>query len=175
MRTGGGTVKLNADDIVPLGVVTETGPVVAPTGTVALITKLLSTVKVAGVALNVTAVAPVKPLPTMVTLEPGRPILGNALLILPVFASAPVSNAPISQAGPCGRVTPRWSVAGGGQSGLPVSIAGLPSKSAWVKVGPPLFCSGPSLGSTLVRSVLESVQLPLFSTRLYPELFIVPL
>ena len=30
------------------------------------------------------------------------------------------------------------------------SIAGLPGSKARVKVGPPLFCKGPSFGSTLV-------------------------
>ncbi len=39
------------------------------------------------------------------------------------------SKEPISQALPCGRETPRWSVAGGGQP-LAASMAGLPAESA---------------------------------------------
>src|SRR5207249_9503488 len=46
------------------------------------------------------------------------------------------SYAPISQALPWDRTTPRWSVAGGGQSGLPPSMAGLPTRSACVRVVP---------------------------------------
>src|ERR1700674_27477 len=57
------------------------------------------------------------------------------------------SYAPTSHAGPIGRGLPRWSVYGGGQSGLPLSRAGLPVPIACVSVGPPLFCSGPSCGS----------------------------
>ena len=47
------------------------------------------------------------------------------------------SNAPISHHVPCGRATPRWSVAG--QLALPMtaSIAGLPDKSPIVCVRPP--------------------------------------
>ena len=59
---------------VPAGVVTATGPVVAPAGTVAVIWVSEVTVNVAAVVpLNFTAVAPVKPLPVMVTEAPGRP------------------------------------------------------------------------------------------------------
>src|SRR5205823_5361162 len=67
------------------------------------------------------------------------------------------SKAPMSQRGPCGRETPRWSMAAhalGEMSDvevLPASIAGLTPvqlasgtpaavHSAWVWVGPPLFC-----------------------------------
>ena len=54
----------------------------------------------------------------------------------------------MSQAVPCGRATPRWSTAGGGQPAA-VSIAGLPTSSACVIVGPPLSASGPSSGFVL--------------------------
>ena len=50
-----------------------------------------------------------------------------------------------------GRAMPRWSN-GGQLELLPASIAGLPANRAWVSVGPPLFASGPSLGSVLLRS-----------------------
>src|SRR5260370_27761970 len=64
------------------------------------------------------------------------------------------SNAPMSQAGPCGRVTPRWSVGGQPLALVPPwSIAGLPASSAWVWVGPPLPASGASSGSVPDRSV----------------------
>jgi hypothetical protein len=61
---------------VPDGVVREIGPVVAPAGTVAVIWLSEFTVNVAAAPLNVTEVAPVKPLPLMVTEDPGQPELG---------------------------------------------------------------------------------------------------
>lgn len=46
---------------------------------------------------------------------------------------------------------PRWSKKGGGvKFGSPASIAGLSANNAWVKVGPPLSCNGPSSGSVLI-------------------------
>ena len=68
---GGSSVKLVAETAVPIGVLTEIGPVVAPTGTMALITALFTTVNVvAFTPLNRTAVAPRKPLPTIITVVP---------------------------------------------------------------------------------------------------------
>src|SRR6266540_447678 len=60
--------------------------------------------------------------------------------------STSTSYAPISQAAPCGRVTPRWSVAGQPVF-VPASMAGEPASRAWVCVKPPLFARGPRLGS----------------------------
>ena len=71
--TVGLTVKLAALVAVPPGAVTVTGPLVAPEGTVAVICVSLFTVKVAARPLKATAVAPVKPLPTKVTLLPTGP------------------------------------------------------------------------------------------------------
>ena len=51
------------------------------------------------------------------------------------------SKAPISQPAPRDLGWPRWSV------------AGLPGRSAWVKVGPPLSCRGPRSGTVLRMSV----------------------
>jgi hypothetical protein len=75
---GGGTVtlKLEADVAVPPEVVTAIGPLVAPLGTVAVICELESTVNVADVPLNVTAEAPMKLEPTIVTLVPTLPLVG---------------------------------------------------------------------------------------------------
>src|SRR5204863_8213463 len=73
--------------------------------------------------------------------------------------------------GPWGRGTPRWSSVGA-SFGSPASIAGLPCVSAWVQVGPPLSCSGPSSGSTPTRSVLlypASGQPLVLRTRLCPR------
>src|SRR5262249_9537297 len=64
----------------------------------------------------------------------------------------------MSQRGPTGRATPRWSVASHapsplpGDAGLPASIAGLPGSSAWLSVGPSLSPRGPSFGSAPVMS-----------------------
>src|SRR5215216_4490023 len=67
------------------------------------------------------------------------------------------SKAPMSQAAPCGRLTPRWSVAGGGHS-TAASIAALGRCKAWVCVGPPLSASGPSKGSTPERELLAGLK-----------------
>lgn len=63
---------------------------------------------------------------------------------------------------------PRWSLAGGGQSGLPASIAALPVCRAMVSVGPPLLVSPPSLEVALGLSpvAMNPQSLPL--SRLYP-------
>jgi hypothetical protein len=53
-----------------MGVVTVTHPLVAPAGTVALISVAETTVKVAEVPLKLTAVAPVRLSPRMITLAP---------------------------------------------------------------------------------------------------------
>ena len=55
------------------------------------------------------------------------------------------------------RPMPRWSA--GGQPGAPASIAGLPSSSSRVWVGPPFEASGPSRG----LAVMSTPQLPSLS------------
>jgi len=61
---------------VPLGVITSTGPVVAPVGTVVVISDLETTVKVADVPLNVTPVAPVRLVPRILTAARTLPEVG---------------------------------------------------------------------------------------------------
>src|SRR5262249_51100602 len=74
----------------------------------------------------------------------------------------------------CGRAVPRWSV-GGHPTESPASMAGLPASRACVEGGPPLCCSGPSLGSTPLRSPeATKPQLPSLS-RLCPWELIAPL
>ena len=59
------------------GVVTEIGPVVAPTGTVAVIEVAETTLNVTAVVpLNFTGVAPVKLVPVIVTTVPTGPVVG---------------------------------------------------------------------------------------------------
>src|SRR5256712_3662269 len=67
---------------VPPGVVTLSGPVVAPAGTVAWIAVLEVTVKVALTPLKATAVAPVKFVPLIVTLVPTGPLPGAKLAMV---------------------------------------------------------------------------------------------
>src|SRR5207249_2857681 len=67
---------------VPPGVVTLTGPVVAPAGTVAWIAVSEVTVKVALVPLKATAVAPLKLVPLIVTLVPTGPVVGERLAMV---------------------------------------------------------------------------------------------
>src|SRR5581483_4954936 len=65
------------DCAAPFGPVTETGPDVAPAGTVAVIVELDTTVKGAAVPLKATDVAPVNPLPEIVTNVPTGPEVGR--------------------------------------------------------------------------------------------------
>ena len=62
---------------VPDGVTTETVPVVAPAGTVALRKVSDSTTNAADTPLNVTLVVPVRPLPRMMTFFPTLPATGT--------------------------------------------------------------------------------------------------
>ncbi len=81
---GGGavTVKLVAEEAVPPGVVMAMGPVAAPAGTVVVTCVALLTVKVAAVPLKVTAVAPLRFVPVMVTVDPARPLVGAKPVIV---------------------------------------------------------------------------------------------
>jgi len=80
----GGLTTLNAPVlvVVPPGVVTLSGPVVAPAGTVAWIAVSEVTVKLALTPLNATVVAPVKLVPLIVTLVPTDPLVGAKLAIV---------------------------------------------------------------------------------------------
>src|SRR5438445_7609250 len=78
----GMTVKLLALVAVPPGVVTLSGPVVAPLGTVAEIEVEEVAVKLALVPLNRTAEAPVKFVPVIVTGVPTGPLVGAKLVIV---------------------------------------------------------------------------------------------
>src|SRR6267378_3428928 len=70
------TVKLFVLVAVPPCVVTLSGPVVAPSGTVASIAVSEVTVKLALTPLKATAVAPVKFVPLIATLVPTDPLVG---------------------------------------------------------------------------------------------------
>jgi len=72
-RGGYGTRKGTLLDNVPFGVATWTVPVVAPAGTVAAISEGRTTVKAAGVPLNVTLVVPVRSVPKILTAAPALP------------------------------------------------------------------------------------------------------
>src|SRR6266540_3660909 len=75
-------------------------------------------------------------------IEPQLKVTGAGQLM--VGAVLLYSYAPMSIALPTTRAKPRWSVAGASVLS-PALMAGLPQSSACVKVGPPLFCSAPSL------------------------------
>src|SRR5258707_11156409 len=79
---GGTTVNAPLLVVVPLGVVTLSGPVVAPAGTVAWIAVAEVTVKLALVPLKATAAPPGTPVPLIVTLLPTGPLAGAKLPIL---------------------------------------------------------------------------------------------
>lgn len=77
-------ITLNAPGLVPLpaGVVTVMGPLSAPDGTVAVSVESETPVKAAAVLLKVTAVAPVKPLPLMMTGDPTLADVGERAVIV---------------------------------------------------------------------------------------------
>lgn len=83
---GSPTVKSVALVAKPLGVITVMMPVVAPAGTVVAIDVAVVTPTTADVPLNVTDVAPARPLPAMVTLVPAGPYVGVKPLIVGVTA-----------------------------------------------------------------------------------------
>src|SRR5205807_474774 len=76
------TVKLPELLAVPSGVMTLMGPLEAPAGTLAWIAVAELTVKLAPVAPNCTAVAPMKFAPLIVTLVPAGPLPGVKLVIV---------------------------------------------------------------------------------------------
>ena len=79
--SSGATMKLAALPAVPRGAMTVSVPLVAPAGTMAVICVLLFTVKEAAAPLKVSAVAPLKPVPVMVTTVPTGPEAGVKLVI----------------------------------------------------------------------------------------------
>src|SRR6266542_7115040 len=78
----------------------------------------------------------------------------------------------MSQAEPCGRVMPRWSVEGGGQPVVAASMAGLPAPRRRVSVDPPLLPSGCRSGS---EDGIVPPQVVPGNWRFVPPLVIVPL
>src|SRR5207244_11787322 len=102
------TVKLFVLVAVPPGVVTLSGPVVAPVGTVAWIVVAEVTVKFALIPLNVTVVAPVKFVPLIVTMLPTGPhggvklVTGGALatMTVTVVESEFAASATVTVCGP---------------------------------------------------------------------------
>src|ERR1039458_159380 len=79
----------------------------------------------------------------------------------------------MSTPGPCGRETPRGSVAGAPVA-EPASIAGLPGSNVIVSVGPPLLASGPSMGFMFVRLPVPVKTQLASELRLCPASVIVP-
>ena len=91
----------------PPGVVTEIGPFLAPLGTVAVICESLPTMKVAEAPPpNATLVAPVKPEPLIVTVEPTRPDVGEIDEIDGADAVVVTVKTPELAPAPLGVVTP---------------------------------------------------------------------
>src|SRR5213594_2144150 len=90
------TVKLFVLVAVPPGVVTRSGPVVAPVGTVAWIVVAEVTVKLALTPLNITAVAPVKSVPLIVTLVPTGPLVGVKLVIVGALTTVTLTAAAVA-------------------------------------------------------------------------------
>ena len=97
VTVGGGTVKLAILVPVPLGPMTLILPVAAPTGTEVVIDVAETTVNgFAGTVLNITAVAPVKLVPLMITLVPTEPLVGVKLVIVGDKSTTMTTDAFIS-------------------------------------------------------------------------------
>src|SRR5262249_42201746 len=78
----------------PPGVITVTGPVVAPAGTVVLIVVALVTDAGAATPLNFTVLPPTKVVPVIVTLVPTAPLSGVRLSIVGTTLKVGPSAAP---------------------------------------------------------------------------------
>jgi hypothetical protein len=96
-------VKSVALVAVPPGVVSETLPVVALVGTVAVTEVAVLVVNVAASPLNLTEVTPVRFVPVMTTLVPTLPLVGENEVI--VGAAATVKLVALFAAGRTGVVT----------------------------------------------------------------------
>jgi hypothetical protein len=125
------TVKLAALVAVPAAVVTLRGPVVAVAGTVAwIVVSELTENVVAFTPLNLTAVAPVKLAPVIVTVVPLAPLVGEKLVIvgpeitvkLAVLVTVPAD--PVTRIGPV--VAPAGTTACMAVSDVTVKVAGVP-------------------------------------------------
>src|SRR5439155_8794381 len=105
--TGGGEVTVKASLLVavPSGVTTEMGPVVAPSGTTALIWVSESMVKMALVPLNWTSVAPEKSEPVIVTSVPTGPSVGANPVIVGTGGGEVTVKASLLVAVPSGVTT----------------------------------------------------------------------
>ena len=86
------TEKEVADIAVPPGVVTLIRPVVAPLGTAVLISESSVTENVAPVPLNFTALAPVSPVPVIVTGVVTGPLSGLKVVIVGVGEGLTVNS-----------------------------------------------------------------------------------
>ena len=111
------TVKGNPV-LVPPGVVTTTGPVLAPGGTLVVIWVAEFTVNVAAVPLKLTAVAPVRLVPVMTTVVPTVPLVGFRLPRVgagtamvnsrPLLVPPGVATVTLPLAAPAGTVAVIW-------------------------------------------------------------------
>jgi hypothetical protein len=160
------TVKLPALIPVPAGLVTETGPLVVPAATVAVIWRSESIVKpAAGVPLKATAVAVLKPLPELTTSVPTGPEVGaneltaGALPTKKLAALAPLPAGFATEIGPV--VAPAgtfaWIWVGesttnpGAEVPLKLTdvapVKPLPVIVTWVPTGPPAGPNEVTLGA----------------------------
>jgi hypothetical protein len=175
------TVKFVELVPVPTAFVTEMGPVVAPTGTTAVIRVEELTLKdVAAKPLNLTAVAPVKLVPVRVTVVPTQPLVG----VNEVIDGAPAVTLKLLElvAVPCGVWTeiapveaPAGTVAVICVEELTVNVADVPAKRtevAPVKFVPVMTTDVPA--APLVGLKLVIVGPDWVVTSKLPELVAVP-
>ena len=138
------TAKTLAVLVIPWDVVTPMRPVVAPCGTTAVTPPPASTVKLAGVPLNATAVVAANPFPVMVTLCPGGPLIGWKVTIvggtvgLGVGLGRAVGVTVLSGAGDGVR---DGLAVGVGMAGQPLNALSTPRTSSATLTSPSLLVS----------------------------------
>jgi hypothetical protein len=155
----GTTVKLVALVAVPPGVVTPSGPIVAPAGTVVRIDVAEATVKAALIPLNVTAVAPMKFAPPIVTLAPTGPLVGAKPAIvgagMKLAELVAVPPGVVTLSGPV--VAPNGTVARIAVSEVTEKLAAVPlnvTAVAPVKLAPPIVTFVPTGPLTGVKPAM---------------------
>ena len=187
VMAGAGEITVNESGLVavPVGAVTEMGPLVAPLGTVALIWielpgPALTTAKEAAARpLKVTAVGFQRSVPVIVTLLPGNPLAGSTLVMVGGVSSKEAALVAV----PPGVVTEMGPlVAAAGTVALTrVSLSTSKSAAAWplnrTAVAPARFTpstqttvvAGPLVGRKLVIAGVDGVTMKLLALVAVPS------
>ena len=164
VTVGPDTLKLATLVPVPLGVVTEIGPVVAPAGTVATMVVAVTAagLKLADAPLNVTDVVPRKSVPVMVTAVPEGPETGEKSVMLgaptttteneSALSAVPpgVVTAILPEMAPAGTVALSWvALRTSAEAAVPLNVT-APTSTKFVPLMVTSVPMGPEPGEKLV-------------------------